>query len=917
VRRGNRRFTVLLLAIALVALTSAASMSGGGRYAPDPPTRLTVDDDAAPLAVTGDPSFGWLPQDRDQNEIQTAYEIVVTDGQSPPIDTNKVGSSQQSYVHVPGLAARLQPNRVYVWRVRTWDRDDRESPFAGGTFTTGLRDRDWTAQWIRRPGSEQQTIADYSQFKQTVVLNRAITHARVAASAGQQYELSVNGERVAHGPSLAYPDEQYYETTDITPLLKPGGRTTFMFTTFWGQPAQGRPASVPGLIAQITIDATDGTRTTIGTDRTWETRAAGIVPDHPRNDEGDWVERADMRVAGSDGGWGPAAVIGPAGTAPFTHLIPARTHIVEAATDPVKVTHVGTATVADFGAVIAATPVVTLASATAGARVTVLGGDQLDPNGRVSRTNGIQSTDMSWLFDTRAGPQTLRPFGYLGFRYLEVDGAATPTIAAAARHAAMPNENDTMFESSDVTLNKVFDLARHSALYDSQEQFLDTPTREKGPFLGDGFDVSQATLVAFGDRALTAQALRDLARSQPRYWKEEGRVNVVYPNGDGTRDIPDATESYVEWVWQNYVNTGDRAQLAALYPVVQNIARYVGKAIDPKTGLVTNLPGGGEDYLYGAVDWPPQMRYGYDMTTTARTTVNVLAVDAFNRAGQMAEALGRPAAEAGNDRRLAATLTNAMRSKLTRADGVFVDGLRADGSQSPHAGQQANAWPLAFGIVPPAHVKAVADHIISLKNAMGGVYGWVLLDALHAAGRDDALVTALTDPARPGYAQILEQGATFTWESWNAPAVGDSESHGWGSTVLAVMLQDMLGVRVTDPGGAHVDISVPNTSLTSAHGSVGTQRGTVRGEWTRDASGPEVANVSVPVNVTATVHVGNEQGDVGSGTWTLDSAKPFPKPNPTSNGGGNATVWVIVAAAAVIIAGAVVFLLRRRRLHSS
>src|SRR4029078_3214735 len=151
-----------------------------------------------------------------------------------------------------------------------------------------------------------------------------------------------------------------------------------------------------------------------------------------------------------------------------------------------------------------------------------------------------------------------------------------------------------------------------------------------------------------------------------------------------------ATESYVEWVWQNYVNTGDRAPLDALYPVVQNIARDVAKAIEPKTGIVTHLPGGGEDYLYGAVDWPPQMRYGYDMTTTARTTVNVLAVDAFNRAGQIAEALGRPAGEAGNSRRLGATLGDAMRAKLTRADGVFVDGLRADGSQSPHAGQQAN-----------------------------------------------------------------------------------------------------------------------------------------------------------------------------------------------------------------------------------
>ena len=54
-------------------------------------------------------------------------------------------------------------------------------------------------------------------------------------------------------------------------------------------------------------------------------------------------------------------------------------------------------------------------------------GDQLDPDGHVSRTTqGIQDTDMHWQFDERAGAaKTLRPFGYLAFRYLEVDGAGS------------------------------------------------------------------------------------------------------------------------------------------------------------------------------------------------------------------------------------------------------------------------------------------------------------------------------------------------------------------------------------------------------------------------------------------------------------------------------------------------------------
>ena len=89
-----------------------------------------------------------------------------------------------------------------------------------------------------------------------------------------------------------------------------------------------------------------------------------------------------------------------------------------------------------------------------------------------------------------------------------------------------------------------------------------------------------------------------------------------------------------------------------------------------------------------------------------------------------------------------------------------------------------------------------------------------MFQALHTAGRDDAIVAALTDPQRPGFAQILGRGATFTWESWNARDVpGDSESHGWGSTVLATMQADLLGVRISEPGAARIDVRTPATPL--------------------------------------------------------------------------------------------------------
>ena len=121
-----------------------------------------------------------------------------------------------------------------------------------------------------------------------------------------------------------------------------------------------------------------------------------------------------------------------------------------------------------------------------------------------------------------------------------------------------------------------------------------------------------------------------------------------------------------------------------------------------------------------------------------------------------------------------------------------------------------------------------------------------LLVGLHNAGRDTAFVAAITDPNRPGYAQILKEGATFTWESWDARQTGDSESHGFGSTVLTTLQDDILGVSVAAPGGARLDVRTPALTPMHAAGVVVTQRGRIPISWNRRAPGRFSLDVTIP-----------------------------------------------------------------------
>jgi hypothetical protein len=69
---------VAAVAVAVVASGSAMGATPSDRR-PEAPTGLTVDDDAAPLAVTDAPTFGWIVNDPDRNDGQQAYELIVSD----------------------------------------------------------------------------------------------------------------------------------------------------------------------------------------------------------------------------------------------------------------------------------------------------------------------------------------------------------------------------------------------------------------------------------------------------------------------------------------------------------------------------------------------------------------------------------------------------------------------------------------------------------------------------------------------------------------------------------------------------------------------------------------------------------------------------------------------------------------------
>jgi alpha-L-rhamnosidase len=847
-----------------VAVAGAADGSGmpppraGG---PDGPTMLTTNGVVGPVGVDPDDvHFAWHIVDPRRGAVQSAYRIVVTGpGESSVTvwDSGRVAATSQAFVPYGGSS--LSADSRYRWTVAT---ADGAGHWGGASqpsvFTTGLRVADWSAQWLR-PGAAQPGEEEYTYLRTTRKLPPGtIAYATAYLAAAHKFQLWVNGSQLDTGPSFCFPDEQYYQATEVTAALVAGYTNVVGVLHHWYGPGQGRPTSAPGLLAQVVVHYTDGRVVTIGSEGSWRTRRAEWMPAPQRNnDVGDFVEWIDGRQSPTgwsadgfdDRSWTPADVLGPVGTEPFTRLFAQRTRITEHTVPALSLrTLPSGSVVVDFGKVYAGRPTVGFRRGTSGHTVPMHVGYTLDPDGSVSTTHNTQGTDLSYSYIQRTGTQTFDPFVYLGFRYLQIDDPGEvigqDQVALAARHATMPELPVATFSSSEPTLDAVWELCAHSGLYASQEQFIDTPTREKGQFAWDSANESQTVMRAYAEQNLGWQGLRDMARAQARYWPTSGQVNEVYPNDDGAQNYPAFTALYPEWVWRYYLSTGDAATVVALMPVLSRLSDYLTGIVDPSTGLISGQPqsNNGDE------------QYGYDYDTNADTTLNILAVNAFRRIGDIAT-LAEVAAAASTQTQRATALAAAVNAQLVSPAGLYVDGLRSDGTQSAHSSQLANVAALAYGVAPADQLAPLGRYVASLDISVQPDHGMELLRALHAAGRDPDVVRILTDASFPGWAAILKAGGTFTWETWTpSDLIGDSMSHGWGSSALVAMQEALQGAvpMAPAPGGPPtlVAFTPPSGGLAQVSGNFPSPAGTYMASWDL-TGGRRQLSITVPPNAVA------------------------------------------------------------------
>jgi alpha-L-rhamnosidase len=886
--------------LAAFSLPLAAGATPPLTPAPAAPTSLRTDDVTGPVGTEAKPYFGWLDNDTNAGEIQTGYEILVAtnvadlDSSLGDVwDSGKVLSSQENHVVYAGVP--LTADTEYFWKVRTWNREGNAGPYSTNTiFAVGLlTNSDWAgASWIKRNTSVSD---DYTYYRDTTVLPAVpVTRATVYVTSVHKYTLYVNGVLVGTGPAYAFPQFQFYNAYDITGLvITNGSANLFAIFNHWFGGGSGRPTSARGVLMKAIIHYADGTSAVVGTDGTWlQSQAASWVTGQSlRNGQGaGYIEMIDannltptwFKPGFDDSFWNTAAVIGPQPNSTWTGtLLPDQIRIVETVLSPVSVTNMGGGKyMADLGKVYSGVPSILFSGGTAGTTVNMLGGFALLASGDIDPSQN-QSTTLSYYAVLNGSKFTFQPAEYNTMRYFEIDNSPMPVTAANFRFVERNSRMDdasSSFTSPNTTLNAVWDMMKHTLPVDAQEEFIDS-MRQKGGFLGDGYQESLAAMQVEDERVLTRSRLNEFAESMGEFWNkgaDVGRVNACYPDNSNARDIPDYTQMYLDWVWEYYLQSGDLAFLKTNYTALTNIAQYVNRSLNPANGLITRLYGGTSgSYTNGIIDWPPNMQFGYDLNTVrspgnAATVINGWAWEDYDIVSRIANEVGNTA-DSATYRAMANALQAAINTNLINAAGVYVDGLEPNGAQSAHASQHANAFPLSLNIVPAAQQASVTAQVDSLGMSVSALGILQLVRALGEANQGPQLLNLYTNASQYGWAQILALGGTATWESWTANTDGNSESHGWGAVGLDGYVRYILGIKPQAAQFDQVQIKPLDfgNSLATASGTVPTDRGAIGVEWDRSATQYHLA-VTIPVNVTASIYVPQAGGT--NTTVTVDGA---------------------------------------------
>jgi len=415
----------------------------------------------------------------------------------------------------------------------------------------------------------------------------------------------------------------------------------------------------------------------------------------------------------------------------------------------------------------------------------------------------------------------------LPFRWVEIEGwpgdLHPSNITRQAAFSTTWDEDAAAFTSSDVTLNRIWDLCRYSIKATTFAGIYVDGDRERIPYEADSYLNQISHYTTDNDLQFARETFDHLMIHGT--WPSEWAPHLVMM-------------AYADWQ-----HTGDTAWLASRYEALK--AKLLTARAGPDGLILSNEQQRTKNDI---VDWPLGERDGY-VFTSINTVVNAFHLRTLTLMAEMAAALGH-AADAAAYTSLENNTRKSFQARLFDATrGVYRDGVETD-----HASIHANLFTLAFGLVPEELRAKVSAYVVSRGMACSVYAAQYLLEGLFAndAGTEALdLILAANDRS---WRHMVESGTTITWEAWDQKYKPNQDwNHAWGAAPANLLPHFVLGAQPGTPGWRQAVIRPHPGRLSSASGKVPTPRGPIILSW--ESGSAFKLTFSLPPGMTARVEL--------------------------------------------------------------
>jgi alpha-L-rhamnosidase len=298
------------------------------------------------------------------------------------------------------------------------------------------------------------------------------------------------------------------------------------------------------------------------------------------------------------------------------------------------------------------------------------------------------------------------------------------------------------------------------------------------------------------------------------------------PNNNGLHML-DYTMLWVHSLYEYTGQTQDDNVLESTYPKLLQFMEHLESYENPGTGLL-DLP----QKNWGETAYIDT--FGYHNRYGQSTALNSMYYVTLNKASKLAELVGET--ERSNTwQKKAQVIKDAINSYLyLPSEHRYATNLYEGVPYEPTL--YAQAWPLAYGIVPPDEVEYVVGALLELlssdpSNPNVNIYGmyWVL----KALGRTGYITEAL-DIIELYYGHIIDSGATTLWEHFNSYLHHNASlSHGWGGAPTWFLTTYVLGAKRSGPNAWTLKPALSGVDYAS--GTLPLRDGTVNIQWERES----------------------------------------------------------------------------------